>query len=164
MGMFDAWETQQPVTPPPITETPKDIPTYYNAKEPNPKLAPLAPRKPYEDINAKGELTGYWWYQGETIDLEFNIEGEVFIENENVYIPAEDFVKGKSIIFKLYNFRRELILDRKYNGDTTIVYTIDSELSKSLAKGVYYCTLDLFDGDLLCERLYLQDDVTLTVR
>ena len=44
------------------------------------KLEPTKAGKPYEEYNAKGELIGYSWYHGETVNLEFNIDGEIVVE------------------------------------------------------------------------------------
>ena len=46
------------------------------------KLAPVALSKPYELYNAKNELEGYFWYHGESITLDFSIEGEITLEND----------------------------------------------------------------------------------
>ena len=35
---------------------------------------------PYIDYDEKGKKIGYYWYQGDTVDLTLNFEGEVLIE------------------------------------------------------------------------------------
>jgi hypothetical protein len=54
------------------------------------KLDPTEKSKPYELYNARGELEGYYWYYGNVLNLEFNITGELTVEND-------------AIIFKLGN-------------------------------------------------------------
>lgn len=48
------------------------------------KLDPIQASKPFEEYNTKGELVGYSWYHGETINLEFNIDGEVVVESDAI--------------------------------------------------------------------------------
>ena len=72
------------------------------------KLSPVDASKPYELYNAKGELEGYFWYYGDTINLDFTIDGEVTLEDgtpTGQYIDASDFLKDKSYTIKVYNFR-----------------------------------------------------------
>ena len=55
------------------------------------KLAPVQASKPYEEYNKKGELIGYFWRYGETLNLEFNIEGEITVESDAiVYVEEGD--------------------------------------------------------------------------
>ena len=111
-------------------------------------IAPSNPNKPYSDYNAKGELVGYFWHYGDSINLEFNIEGEMTTQED--YIEAKDFLINKYAQFKLYNFRHEPIYELttpKFTGDTaTVIIPIDVELSKKLVKGIYYCSLSISDG------------------
>ena len=46
----------------------------------NSKLDPIDASKPYEEYNAKGQHVGYFWRQGETLNLEFSLEGEITVE------------------------------------------------------------------------------------
>ena len=48
------------------------------------KLDPIAGSKPYELYNAKGELEGYYWYYGNLLNLEFNIDGEITVESNAI--------------------------------------------------------------------------------
>ena len=52
------------------------------------KLDPVKASKPYEEYNTKGELIGYSWYQGETLNLEFNIDGEIVVESNAIIYAA----------------------------------------------------------------------------
>lgn len=55
------------------------------------KLAPVQASKPYEEYNKKGELIGYFWRYGETLNLEFNIDGEITVESDAiVYVQEGD--------------------------------------------------------------------------
>ena len=53
------------------------------------KLAPVQASKPYEEYNKKGELIGYFWRYGETLNLEFNIEGEITVESDAIVYTEE---------------------------------------------------------------------------
>ncbi len=80
MGMFDNYEN--------IADN--YIPS--NIKPPRPicenKLEPCTPKKPYEEYNAKNELIGYWWYYGDTINLDFHITGNIVVEDDALIYTA----------------------------------------------------------------------------
>ena len=72
------------------------------------KLSPIDTSKPYELYDAKGELEGYFWHYGETINLDFSITGEIILDDGSLsgdYIDAADFLKDKLYAVKLYDFR-----------------------------------------------------------
>lgn len=186
------------------------------------KLDPLKASKPFEHYNAKGELIGYFWQYGETLNLEFNIDGEIVIESdayvyraagdgpnletrgkigqraynitdlrswtciqivdnkyiweedsefihdgedaiESVYVTAEDFLKNKQAEFIIYNFRLEPIYTSVDDAKTKLIYPIDTELSKKLVKGIYYCSLSIFDEQLK-QQIFGSTDCTLLVK
>ena len=37
---------------------------------------------PYEDYDSDGNLVGYYWHYGDTVELDIEITGEVVAENE----------------------------------------------------------------------------------
>lgn len=166
MGMFDEFKTQNNHIP---SEECPEKPEEFGLFKPrppkeHPHLKPYEYERPFEDYNAAGELVGYWWYEGDQLVLEFEIDGEVVIEDEQLYIPAEDFVKGKFLTLKFYNFRMEEVLSRTYDGATTITFDIDKEITKIFHKGVWHCSLDLWDGNSFNRKLYLSEYCTLTVK
>lgn len=173
---------------------------------------PEIPNKPYEDYNAKGELVGYWWNYGDTINLDFNLSGYVTVDGSNDYIDVLSFIQNKQINITLYNFRHEQItnmlfegkdykdlkydivpvnqftrgifyvysnetgeyspvdLPQDYNKDITyyegnlsIVFPIDKELSQALVPGVYYCSLTII-GEESTITVVNDNECTLTVR
>ena len=197
------------------------IPSNMNKQPCPPQTTPLCPRepkKPYAEYNAEGELVGYWWNYGDTINLEFELEGNIDITESDNYITARNFIEGKQILVTLYNFRHEQIKTQLYNGSdeefqailfevarnvnqkTSGVYYIqvkeneeikynkvmlpqdynkdetyykekpvivnfgiDTELSKTLTKGVYYCSLAILDSSINATVLG-QEECTLNVR
>lgn len=158
MGMFDnydnLYQNNVPCNVRPNTQQPSI---------PETKLDPIKTKMPYEDYNVKGELIGYWWHYGDTINLEFNIEGEMVVEGENVWVDATDYLVDKEIIVTLYNFRHEIITQKRFNGSTTVIFPIDRELSKQLVKGVYYASLSISKNDLN-DTLFYMEDCVLTVK
>ena len=62
------------------------------------KLAPVDASKPYEEFNAKGELEGYFWRYGETLNLEFNIDGEITIESDAIVTDIHKQVPSKQTV------------------------------------------------------------------
>ena len=187
------------------------------------KLDPLDASKPFEEYNAKGELSGYFWRQGETLNLEFNIDGEITLEanailltskgqeptvdtlgkvnqraynvvdlrswtcsavtttgkyiweedaeftyplnsDRSVYISAADYLKDKKVEVTLYNFRMEPIHKELYpHAAPTIVFKIDRELSNLLPKGIYHCSVTVFNDDV-CYTIFDTNDCDLLVK
>lgn len=186
------------------------------------KLDPLDASKPYEEYNSKGELTGYFWRQGETLNLEFNIDGEITLESDallitsmnqiptdktigkvgqraynvidlkswtcvaitttgkfiweedaeftyplnsdrSVYISAEDYLKDKKVEVTLYNFRMEPICKKVYPAASKIIFAIDRELSNALPRGIYYCSVTVFNDDI-SYKIFDSTDCNLLVK
>ena len=131
------------------------------------KLDPQKAGKPYELYNAKGELEGYTWYEGMVLNLEFNIEGELTLDGkddyEDIYITVDDYIKDKSFIFNLFNFRYEVIYEKVLPGSTKLIIPIDQKLSEMLKKGIYYCTLKC-TGEESVEILFDKADCKFLVK
>ena len=118
----------------------KRIPCSYT------KLNPCELTRPYELYNAKNELEGYYWYYGNTINLEFEIDGEVLDIQGNgtgEYVPAAEYLADKIATISIYNFRMETIYTKSIQASENLLIEIDSELSKKLLKGIYYCSLEI---------------------
>lgn len=156
MGMFDSYENvrdhyvqpNKPITP-----------------KPDNRLEPLKLRMPYEELNAKGELVGYYWYYGDTINLEFTIEGEVTTVDGEQYTTAEDFMKDKIVQVEIFNFRYESVCIKTFAGSTVINFAIDTDLSKKLVKGTYTCSLSVLNSLTgMNKTLIHQEDCTLIVK
>lgn len=187
------------------------------------KLDPVKTSKPYEEYNTKGELIGYFWHYGESINLEFNIDGEITVETDaivlyntgevpneftkgkitqkayniadkkswtctsvienpltyiwtqdnefsynedgtrSIYIDATDYLKDKHIEITLYNFRMEKIYSKIFDGKSKVILQIDPELSKKLTKGIYYCSLSVFN-ETMNNSIFGASDCILSVR
>lgn len=200
---------------------PNNLINAFPSKMNSSKLDPLDASKPFEEYNAKGELTGYFWRQGETLNLEFNIDGEITLEadailltahgqapttqtmgkvgqkaynivdlkswrcvavsamefiwqedaeftyplnsDRSVYISAADYLKDKEVEVTLYNFRMEPICKKVFAASPTIVFAIDRELSAALSKGIYHCSVTVFNKDV-CYTVFDANDCDLLVK
>lgn len=119
------------------------IPSNMNRKpcppKANPFLDPAIPKKPYCEYNAEGNIVGYWWPYGNTVNLEFELDGYVTIDEENVYVDVRDFIKDKQLQIKIYNFRHEVIDTKLYDGkDYQVAKFIRAPEVNKHTKGVYY--------------------------
>lgn len=200
---------------------PNNLINAFPSKMNGSKLDPLDASKPFEEYNAKGELTGYFWRQGETLNLEFNIDGEITLEadailltahgqapttqtmgkvgqkaynivdlkswrcvavsamqfiwkedaeftyplnsDRSVYISAADYLRDKEVEVTLYNFRMEPICKKVFAASPTIVFAIDRELSAVLPKGIYHCSVTVFNKDV-CYTVFDANDCDLLVK
>ena len=116
MGMFDQYDSLAD------NYIPNNIrPTTPPCDKP---LQPCFPNRPYVDYNKEGIQEGYWWYYGDTVNLEFNIDGQATFEDgggndepevdnkitakqQGSYILPKDFFKDKIIVIQVYNIRQE---------------------------------------------------------
>lgn len=164
------------------------------------KLDPIEASKPYEDYNAKGDLCGYFWHYGESVNLDFNLDGEITVESDaiiltiagqdpsniegkinqkayniidlkswtynntadgwkedleftypqdsdrSVYMDASTFLSDKSVKVTFYDFRHAIIHEQTFEGKSNVVVTITPELSQKFKKGIYYCTVEVFNA------------------
>lgn len=200
---------------------PNNLISEFNTPKSYTKLDSNLASKPYECYNAKGELEGYFWMYGNTLNLEFNIDGEITVETDavlyrsaglcpkentvgkigqriynivdirswtckafednsfvweedtefiypagtdrSVYVSAEDYLKDKQLIFRIYNFRMEEIHRKNFDGKSKIIIPIDPELSRQLVRGIYYCSLTAV-SDRTCETIFGPQDCKLLVK
>lgn len=82
-----------------------------------------------------------------------------------IYVDAEDYLKGKTLYFTIYNFRGEKIYEETIEATTDAVFNVDEELSKTMVRGTYTVTLILFDPtDGTYETLFDDEDATFLVK
>lgn len=108
-------------------------------------LGSVRVKKPLEELDANGNLVCYSWNQGDTINLGFNITGNIQYDDSSAYEDAATYLSGKTMQLNLYNFRYEVIYTATIDASTTPVFTIDKTLSASLVSGIYYCSLTIID-------------------
>jgi hypothetical protein len=156
---------------------PSNRPTCPPPEKCCPNLDPCKPTRPYyADYDIEGNLVGYWWYYGNTLNLEFTIDGEITVEGSSEYVPMKptklddgkisNYMEGKVVTMNLYNFRRELIYTKPIIATSNVVtFEIDEELSKQLVRGIYYCSLNVSDEKLGLDQTVLQmEDCVLNVK
>lgn len=132
MGMFDNYE---------------NVPGSYIPCNRKPDIRPCIPTKPLEIYNAKNEFIGYGWDYGDSIILEFITTGEVTFTDATEYMDADEYLKGKTFNFKIYNFRYEVVFDATVDAATDIKIEINKENSEKLVKGTYTFKLILIGQD-----------------
>ena len=156
------------------TYTPNPFQKTYPSMQTDNQLKSNHPNKPYEVKNPDGSIKGYFWYYGNSVELVFNVEGEITLEETDNYLYASDVISGLALIATIYNFRSEPVL--KFSTDpliaenelivgetktiadehcnklekisTPVTMQITNELSSQLVKGIYYIDLvaTLSDG------------------
>lgn len=186
------------------------------------KLDPLKTSKPYEEYDFEGNLIGYFWHYGETLNLEFNIDGEITVESDSIifsnkgecpnistqgkvnqraynivdfrswtctsviddtyyvweedaefeydessstsiYVPAQYYLEDKFVQITIYNFRLEPLYQESTKAGTSVVFEIDPELSRKMVKGIYYCSLLVYNDDTQ-KTIFSPKDCTLLVK
>ena len=157
MSMFDTYKEL------PEGYVPNNIKPTDNLSCAYPKLEPCRPTKPYEEYNAEGQLIGYYWYYGDEINLEFNIDGEVTSLEDNTYIELDEFLSSKKAVLRLLDFRNDIIVERVMEASTKVIFQVDKELSKQLVRGVYYCTLTIV-GDDFQKTIFSNEDAIFNVK
>lgn len=203
--------------------TPNNLAKYHTKPCSYTKLDPIKASKPYELYNVKNELEGYYWNEGEVLNLEFNLEGEITVEGDaliytasgecptiqtkgrlnqvaynitdekkweliqiledtlsyyiwaertfelpnegekGIYVSAEDYLSDKELIFKILNFRHEVIFEKTFKGTTKLIIPVGQKSNIYLKKGIYYCILKCA-GDQGVENLFDSNDCKLLVK
>ena len=111
-----------------------------------------------------------WTCKGaDTLNHEFIwIEDAEFIYPTNgaghtVFISAADYLADKTLKFTIYNFRMEELYTTQIPGTSQAIFAIDSKLSETLVRGIYYCSLELF-GNETYEIIFSPSDCKLLVK
>ena len=145
----------------PTSYTPNN---YQNKITDNTSVQSVSPNKPYEIKNALGEVTGYFWYYGNSIDLVFDIQGEYTTPVS--YITVEDYLSQFSIVATLFDFKWNIVHQQKLSlNGTQVTLSIDTELSSKLVKGKYRIQLVAINEEARCsETIFSADSCILEVR
>jgi len=85
MGMFTNYQ-QELVK----AYQPNNLSQSFPAPLTDSSLNPQSASRPYELYNAKNELVGYTWHYGETLNLDFEIEGGITVEPDALIHTAEN--------------------------------------------------------------------------
>lgn len=138
-GMFDNYNIK-------TTSTINPYSPQYPPTKNIPQAVQNNPNKPYEVVDARGNLTGYFWYYGNSVDLVWDIIGEATSEKTSNYIDVASLIKYNIITATIYDWKmqkiKEIKLIPEINGDkVTVTLPISGELSQSLVKGTYEISL-----------------------
>ena len=125
MSMFDTYKEL------PEGYVPNNIKPTDNLSCAYPKLEPCRPTKPYEKYNAEGQLIGYYWYYGDEVNLEFNIDGEVTSLEDSTYIKLDEFLSLKKAVIRLLDFRNDIIVEKVLNASTKVIFQVDKERAEA---------------------------------
>ena len=152
MGMFDNFnnvKTTYQVNPYAPQYPPQKMPTQIVQNNPN---------KPYEVVDARGVLTGYFWYYGNSADLTWDIVGEVTTTQDN-YVDVVDMVKYLIITATIYDWKMCKVEEVKLiptieDNKASVTLSINGELSQKLVKGVYEISLTASNAQGYNETLF----------
>lgn len=137
-----------------------------NLNKPFDKPKPLVSNiiyKPFEEYDKFGNLIGYYWYYGDTRNLEFEISGELVVDGNSEFADITDFIQDKEVVVTISNFRREPVITQIFEGNANIIFPIDQALSLKMVPGVYYCTLTVRNKNY-AQSFQFGEDFVLTVK
>ena len=73
--------------------TPNPFQPGYPVMQQNCAIKSVDINKPYEILNADRTLKGYFWYYGNSVDLVFDLEGEITLLSTDQYLTITDVLK-----------------------------------------------------------------------
>ena len=83
------------------------------------EATPVKLNKPYEILSPDRKIVlGYFWYQGNSVDLVFNLSGEITLEETDNYLDANDVINSLTFVSTIYNFRYEPVM--QFSTDSLI--------------------------------------------
>ena len=90
------------------------------------------------------------WYQGESVAVEFEIDGQIYVTDSRVWQSLPEFLADKEITLTIYDFRHEEVYKKIYNGitDNCVTLELTADESATLPKGSYSIELKITKNDL----------------
>jgi hypothetical protein len=82
-------------------------------------------RKPYEEYDAEGKLVGYYWYYGEAINLQFEVTGEVSVDNDAIIYTALGDGPTTSTLGKVNQKAYNIVENKSWTCTSVIVLRED---------------------------------------
>ena len=89
---------------------------------PNPSIQEVNINKPYE-LWKNGILKGYFWYYGNSVDLVFNLKGQISLTGMDAYITVNQLLKSLMFTGTIYDFRHSKILE--FSNDPSAEYRLE---------------------------------------
>ena len=114
------------------------------------KLDPIQASKPYEEYNVKGELIGYFWRYGEALNLEFNIDGEITVEDDALILTSKGSVPSSTdgrIHQRAYNVADERSWTCEYINNGECIWVEDNDFTYSEEGKSVYVTAESYMSD-----------------
>lgn len=148
----------------PVEYTPNNFQTTSNTTDT--PVTPKNPNKPYEVKNMNGEVTGYFWYYGNSIDLTFDINSDDVFTAESTYVDVADYLQFCELTVTLFNeYNWTIVHQEQIKAEKNLVTLhIDSRLSSKLTKGRYRIQLVASHPSGYNETIFSTDSCILEVR
>ena len=151
----------------------------------NPQYSIASPNRPYESRALDGSLKGYFWYYGNTVDLVFNLTGELTLE-DGTYFSADEVIKSLLVVCSIYDHRNTCVMqfsnsnigyplefqtilhqdeDSNINSVSgAVIVGITADKSVKLPRGVYTIDLSVSRGYDYSATLFSRSSCTFEVR
>ena len=122
------------------------------------KLDPVQASKPYEEYDSKGNLIGYFWHYGETLNLEFNIDGEITVEDGAMILTSKGSTPSPlegALMQRAYNIADKRSWTCTDIVDNAFIWTEDAEFTyDESGKSVYVTAADYMKDKQVDVTLY----------
>lgn len=113
----------------------------------------------------------YYWMKGETIKLTWDIDGDVKNDADNTYVDAEEFMEGKSVRIKMFDYMGRKIKEWTIqNPGTTVEILIDNDeekgdfFARDLSTGTYQISVAVYNNIGMVLELVRRTDCIVEVR
>ena len=107
--------------------TPNIFQPKYPTLQKEEKLQSINPNKPYEIIGKDGLLKGYFWYYGNSVDLVFDITGEITLEQYDTYINISEIINTLDVNATIYNLRYEPVIHFSNGLDADYLLNVENK-------------------------------------
>lgn len=146
----------------PTSYTPNNYQKQYpNIQDSN--IEPVNPNKPYELKNIKGEIIGYFWYYGNSVNLTFDIEG--VYTNGNSYTEVADYLQNCTLTATIFDLKWNIAHQEALTPiGNTATLSLNNEKSSKLVKGKYTIQLVATHPTGYNETIFGTNDCILEVR
>ena len=84
-------------------------PTTYGTVTDEPKLDVVNVNKPFEIRDRLGNIDGYFWYQGNSVDLVFNLDGYVVLSGDK-YNSIGEVIRALDFEAKILDHRNNTVM------------------------------------------------------
>ena len=141
---------------------PNNYQNSYGYNSCNDSMQTSTPNKPYEIKDQRGNITGYFWYQGDSVNLSFDIVGE-FTDDDN-YIDVENVIVGCKVTLTIFDFRYNIVHQESKQAMKTVEFPIGNDISCKMPRGKYTISLVISNDTGYSETLFNTDTCTFEVR